>query len=358
MNEQNAVTVRDDSAESDIRTMVKAVQGRLAAVRELLQSELKGPSEKHPEGIDYGVVPGTKKLVLLQPGAEKIALMFSFVPSYDITRVDLPGGHREVHAICTLTHSGTGRIVGQCGGSSSTMETKHRYRGAAGKACPECNAMACVPSKKEYGGGYFWKEANGGCGKKWKPGTDQCKALDDMPATKQENPDPADQWNTVDKIAQKRAYVGAVKGASAASEVFTVDLEDNPEQEQKEDRPRVEMPTARTSGPTPDTTPATASPTQQTPSPPSGGNPTVTVNVGSVGMKAKKKDGSPMKDPSYYFKCESDGKYYSTFSGEIGKQMQELEGADAIIEYKDTDYGRTILSIRPAPLGNADGGVY
>ena len=220
--------------ESGARTMVAVVRNRLAAVRELLKEELKGPTPEHPEGVDYGVIPGTKKKTLLQPGAEKIALMFQFSPSYTFTRIELPGGHLEVTALCTLTHSPTGRIVGQAEGTASTMESKHRYRGANGKTCPECGAEACIPSKKEYGGGYFCKEANGGCGKKWKPNTPECRALDEHPTTRQENPDPADQRNTVSKIAQKRAFVSCVKCASAASEVFTVDLEDDQQESGQE----------------------------------------------------------------------------------------------------------------------------
>ena len=230
--------------ESDIRTMVSAVRSRLAAVRELMKSELKGPTREHPEGRDYGVVPGTKKNVLLLPGAEKIALMFQFVPSFQITHTDLPGGHRECHAICTLTHGPTDRVVGQCSGSASTMETKHRYRGASGKTCPACGAMACKASKKEYGGGYYCDAKAGGCGERFKPGADECKKLDELPTTRQENLDPADQWNTVDKIAQKRAYVGTVKCASAASEIFTVDLEDGePGAGSEPARKPVKMPT-------------------------------------------------------------------------------------------------------------------
>lgn len=229
---------------ADSKAMVQVVRSRLAAVRDLLKTELKGPSAKHPAGVDYGVIPGTQKLCLLQPGAEKIALMFQFAPSYAMYRTELPGGHLEVVAVCTLTHSPTGQIVGQAEGTASTMESKHRYRGAAGKTCPECGAVACIASKREYGGGYFCKETAGGCGKKWKPGTPEAIALDKLPAIRTENPDPADQRNTVSKIAQKRAYVSAVKCASAASEVFTVDMEEA-EGEPEEYRPPVEMPKAK-----------------------------------------------------------------------------------------------------------------
>jgi hypothetical protein len=248
---ENETGLMQRNEEGDIRTMVAAVKNRLAAVRELMKSELKGPTKEHPEGRDYGVIPGTKKNVLFLPGAEKIALMFQFAPSFELTHTDLPGGHRECNATCTLTNSATGRIVGQCSGSASTMEAKHRYRGASGKACPACGAMSCKSSKKEWGGGYYCDQKAGGCGERFKPGSDECKALDELPTSKQENPDPADQWNTVVKIAQKRAYVGAVKTASAASEIFTVDMEDAAKSDNDElARPPVGMP-AETTGKAP-----------------------------------------------------------------------------------------------------------
>lgn len=255
MSGENAeVGLMQRSEESDVRTMVAAVKNRLAAVRELMKSELV-------EDRDYGVIPGTTKKVLLLPGAEKIALMFQFAPTYEISITDLPGGHRECNAVCTLTHAATGRIIGQLAGSSSTMEAKHRYRGASGKVCPKCGAMSCKPSKKEFGGGYWCDAKAGGCGERFKPNTAECTALDALPTTKQENLDPADQWNTVKKVAQKRAYVGAVKCASAASEVFTADLEDGPPVDgDDEARPPV-LPPQRKS-----TVPASAEPAPAQPS--------------------------------------------------------------------------------------------
>jgi hypothetical protein len=235
MAENENIGLMQRNEENDIRTMVSAVKNRLAAVRELMKSELK-------KDRDYGVIPGTKKNVLLLPGAEKIALMFQFAPGYQLTHTDLPGSHRECFAVCTLTHTPTGRIIGQMSGSASTMEAKHRYRGAAGKSCPACAAMSCKASKKEFGGGYYCDTKAGGCGSRFKPGTEECKALDELPAMRQENPDPADQWNTVIKIAQKRAYTGAVKCASAASEIFTVDLEDAQPEEGEPPREPVKMP--------------------------------------------------------------------------------------------------------------------
>ncbi len=48
----------------------------------------------------------------------------------------------------------------------------------------------------------------------------------ELPIVRAENPDPADQYNTVLKMAKKRALVDAVLTATAASDCFAQDLED------------------------------------------------------------------------------------------------------------------------------------
>jgi hypothetical protein len=64
------------------------------------------------KGIDYGVIPGTKKPTLLKPGAEKLCRLFSLRPSYElihfITDFDKPLFH--YHYRCTLVRQG--EIVG------------------------------------------------------------------------------------------------------------------------------------------------------------------------------------------------------------------------------------------------------
>lgn len=135
------------------------------------------------KGEHYGVVPGTKgKPSLLQPGAEKICLMFKLVPRYTIRRTELGGGHREVEVTCTLFQRGSDVVEGEGIGSCSTLESKYRYR------------------------------------KQWSNGQ----------SAKVENPDIADTYNTVLKMAKKRALVDAVKSTTAASDIFTQDVEDLP----------------------------------------------------------------------------------------------------------------------------------
>lgn len=136
------------------------------------------------QGEHYGVIPGTKgKPSLLQPGAEKICLMFKLVPRYRVEKAQLPGGHREVEVTCTLYQRGSDVVEGEGMGSCSTMESKYRYR------------------------------------KKWVNGS----------PIREENTDIADTYNTVLKMAKKRALVDAVKSTTAASDIFTQDVEDLPD---------------------------------------------------------------------------------------------------------------------------------
>lgn len=167
---QLAVAGAEQVAALEVRQQVNQLQY-------LMQQVLKS-------GEHYGVIPGTKgKPSLLQPGAEKICLMFKLVPRYSVSKTQLPGGHREVEVTCTLYQRGSDTIEGEGIGSCSTMESKYRYRN------------------------------------RWEHGE----------KVREENADIADVYNTVLKMAKKRALVDAVKSTTAASDIFTQDVEDLPD---------------------------------------------------------------------------------------------------------------------------------
>ena len=152
------------------------VRQQVNQIQYLMQQVLKS-------GEHYGVVPGTKgKPTLFQSGAEKIAYMFHLVPSFAVHKTDLGAGHREYEVTCTLTSRDNGEVMGYGMGTCTTLESKYRYRN------------------------------------KW---VNNQKVRED-------NPDIADTWNTVLKMAKKRAFVDAVKSTTAASDIFTQDVEDLP----------------------------------------------------------------------------------------------------------------------------------
>lgn len=204
---------------SDLAMSPEAVIRQTALIQKIMQAVMR-------DNEHYGVIPGTSgKRSLFKAGAEKLCFTFCLSNRLEIIADNLPGGHREYRIICNLFDR-SGTLRGQGVGSASTMESKHRYRGASGKPCPTCGALAIRASKKEYGGGYYCDAKAGGCGWKTKSGTEAAKSLDLVPITKNENPDPADQYNTVLKMAKKRALVDAVLTATAASDIFAQDLED------------------------------------------------------------------------------------------------------------------------------------
>lgn len=161
---------------------VDIVSAQMGSLKALMQTSLKA-------GMDYGKIPGTgNKPTLLQPGAEKIALMLGITLRHDVTTSQLQGGHREVTVVAHAILRKTGEEVGDGVGLCSTMETKYRYR-------------------KD------WEHKVNG-----KPGII-------------ENRDVADVYNTVLKMAEKRADIDCVKRVASASEFFTQDLEDMPDYE-------------------------------------------------------------------------------------------------------------------------------
>lgn len=186
----------------------------------LIQQVMK---EVMKEGEHWGKIPGCgDKPTLLKPGAEKLCLTFRMAPKYEITINNLPDGHREYEITCSLYHITTGNFLGSGVGVCSTMESKYRYRNAARK-CPVCGKEAIIKGKEEYGGGWLCFKKKDGCGNKWDDGASE---IEDQEAGRVENDNPADCYNTVKKIGKKRALVDATLTATAASDIFTQDIEE------------------------------------------------------------------------------------------------------------------------------------
>lgn len=131
------------------------------------------------EGVHYGLIPGCgPKPALLKAGAETLRLLFFLAPTFDWRENDLGHGHKEWEFSCILTQIHTQQVWGAGVGSCSTMESKYRYR------------------------------------------------TDKQTNKKYENPDIANEYNTVRKMAKKRAFVDAILTATSASAYFTQDIED------------------------------------------------------------------------------------------------------------------------------------
>lgn len=173
--------------------------------------------------VHYGTIPGTDKPTLYKPGAEKLCLTFRLDPQYQRDEVREEGGHYTVTLTCTLWHIDSGKRIGSALGMCSTHEAKYAYRKAQ-RRCPVCNAEAVIRGRKEYGGGWLCWRKRGGCGESFPEDDAEITAQD--VGERIPNPDLADAWNTVLKIGTKRALVAAVLNATAASDIFTQDVED------------------------------------------------------------------------------------------------------------------------------------
>lgn len=190
--------------EDDAMSSVK-VLAQVQLIQEIQKSVMK-------ENEHYGVIPGCDKPSLLKPGAEKLSMTFRLDPQYKIDRIDLPNAHREYEVMCHLYAIKTGKHLGSGVGNCSTMETKYRYR--------QENTGNKVP--KEYwdgrdqsligGAGYTTRKIKG----QW------------FISHRVEYDNPADYYNTALKMAKKRAFVDAILTVTAASDIFTQDMEDMP----------------------------------------------------------------------------------------------------------------------------------
>ena len=174
------------------------------------------------EGEHYGVIPGTgSKHTLLKAGAEKLCLTFRLHPEFKVERHILDGGHREYEITCRLLND-TGGFISEGVAICTSMETKYRYRRAQLR-CPKCGISDGALMKSKRDPEYFCWGRKGGCGATF-PETDA--GITGQPMGRQENPDLADTYNTVKKIAKKRALVDATITATAASDIFAQDLEE------------------------------------------------------------------------------------------------------------------------------------
>lgn len=194
---------------------VGQVTAQVAKIQQVMQAVME-------DGVHYGRIPGTDKPTLLKAGAEKLALTFRLDPQYDTVRAVEEPEFILFDVRCTLYHIGSGQRIGSGLGSCSSRESKYAYRKAS-RGCPACGADAIIKGKAEYGGGWICYGKKGGCGSKFLDGD---PAIESQSTGRAPNEDIWDQHNTILKMACKRALVAAVLNATAASDIFTQDVED------------------------------------------------------------------------------------------------------------------------------------
>jgi hypothetical protein len=219
----NDVALRPETGlvtENDAQ-MIQRVKGRIQTLHTIYKEIMvKGDAEKGIDG-DYGLIPGCgNKPALKKAGAEKLILGFHVAPTVgeNIKMREYDGGHREVTVVCTLTGMG-GEVLGEGVGSCSTMESKYRYRSVADYEVQDCEIPQDSKERKnEYRKQGFGMKKVDGIWRWVKYGDDR----------RTENPDIADTYNTVLKMAKKRALVDACLTVFGASDLFTQDIDELP----------------------------------------------------------------------------------------------------------------------------------
>lgn len=203
INDSPVLTARD------IRQHVNLIQ-------EVMKAVMK-------EGTHYGTIPGCPKPSLFKPGAEKIASTFRIAVTSDVE--DLSTSDEKRFRVTCTAYASNGSRLGSSVGICSSREEKYQWRK------PVCDGEfeeTEIDRKREK-----WISTKDGKGMK----------------VKRVRTEPSDLENTILQMADKRAYVAVVRKVTAASDVFTQDVEDLPE-EMRQDapdaaingKPHVEMP--------------------------------------------------------------------------------------------------------------------
>lgn len=161
---------------------VSEIRKRTHAIQEVMKGVMK-------EGTHYGTIPGTPKPSLWKAGAEVLCMTFRLAPMLEShVTVDDPEGEWAYHG-----HRRDGMpIVGTCVGFFE-VEATCTIHGFGGEALSRCSSR-CNNREAKYRGLSLY-----------------------------------DVRNTIQKMAEKRAFVSAVLMATGASDIFTQDIEDFPE---------------------------------------------------------------------------------------------------------------------------------
>ena len=208
MSEELAMSVSTKALTLSQEMAVDEVVGQVNKIQEIMQRVMK-------LDVHYGTIPGTPKPSLYKAGAEKLGLTFRLVideSNLKITEDDLGNGHKNFRVVCPIIHAPTGMAAGAGIGSCNTMETKYRYRNDV------TDTGLPIPKDAKDNKGFY--RAQGFMMKKFDDGWKWCKI------ERVEHDNPADYYNTCEKMAKKRAFVDAILTSTAASDFFTQDVED------------------------------------------------------------------------------------------------------------------------------------
>lgn len=186
-------------ATQELEFSAPEVRDRVNLIQTVMQSVMK-------KDTHYGTIPFTPKPTLYKAGAEVLCMTFKIAQEYRVEDLSTTNEARY-RVTCIGRHQMTDKILGEGLGECSSMEEKYAYRAAVCKeefdATPESNKRV-----------------------KWSKGKNGSPAY----STNQVKTNIADLANTILKMACKRAMVAMTLNVTAASDIFSQDLEDFPDE--------------------------------------------------------------------------------------------------------------------------------
>lgn len=194
-NQQNGELMNMDTGTADeMSVRLAEMKSKLSLVKNFFQDVMD-------KDVDFGIIPGTDKPTLYKPGAEKLCELYGFSPVLKEKKEtrDFKTGYYLAEVVMQIIHRKTGLIVAEGVGEACSYESKYRYRWLYGSKIPkEVDKESLVKQT-------FTNKRTG----------------EEYVKYRMENPDLIDQWNTVLKMAKKRALVDAVLSATRSSGIFS-----------------------------------------------------------------------------------------------------------------------------------------
>jgi hypothetical protein len=175
----------------------EGVKAQVQLIQKVMKAVMK-------EGTHYGQIPGTDKPTLYKAGSEVLLTTFRIAAEPEVTDLSTEDEIRYRVRV-TGRHQTTGIVIGAGIGECSSNEEKYRWRNAV---CDE--EFNETPEDRRR--------------LKWQRGKEKPYQR------KQIRTVPADVANTVLKMSKKRAQIDMTLTSLAASDCFTQDLEDMPEE--------------------------------------------------------------------------------------------------------------------------------
>jgi hypothetical protein len=195
----NAVVVQQSTALAQVAT-ASEMKAHVQRIQQVMRAVMK-------DGTHYGKIPGAgDRKSLFKAGAEVLCTAFHIAPTYKVEDMS-DGDCVRYRVTCVGTHQATATILGEGMGEASSNEEKYKWRNVV---CDEEFDEALDDRKRA----------------KWQKGYQNAAPYQ----RKQIRTEPADIANTVLKMACKRAQVAMTINATAASDIFTQDLEDLPDE--------------------------------------------------------------------------------------------------------------------------------